>query len=114
MHHVSFELSAHTLTVITTNKCTARCEHCCINSGPERSEKLDFIGIKRIIDEFNEQRKLTLVVFAGGEPTVLKNELHKAISYCREKKILTRMVTNASWAITPDKAKRTLQKFRTS
>jgi hypothetical protein len=111
---MSLTLSAYSMTVITTNRCTAKCDHCCMSSGPDRREKLNFDTIKKAIDELCERRQLQVVVFAGGEPTLLKGELHRSIRYCADKKILTRLVTNASWAKTEGKARDVLQELRES
>lgn len=100
------------ITVLTANQCTAACAHCSVNSGPERKEKLSFDAIRQAIDRLNEQEKLAAVVFAGGEPTLLKDHLLNAIAYCDSLDISTRVVTNASWATSPAAAKRMVVQLR--
>jgi len=100
------------LTVLTANQCTARCAHCSVNSGPERKEKLSFEVIRSAIDRLSQQGKLLSVVFAGGEPTLLKEHLLNAIAYCDANDISTRIVTNASWATSAVSARRMVLQLR--
>jgi hypothetical protein len=83
-----------------------------MNSGPERKEKLTYEAIRRVIDELRRSSPLRLVIFAGGEPTLLKNDLLDAIAYCDAMGILTRVVTNVSWATTFDTARKILVSMR--
>lgn len=108
----TFDLTAHTLTVLITNNCTAECAHCCMNSAPGREGNLDFSQIRQTIDGLSDQQRLNVVVFAGGEPTLVKPALRASIEYCASKGILTRLVTNASWAISTAKARSILSEFR--
>ena len=32
----------HSVTVMTTDKCTAKCAHCCVSSSPRRKASLNF------------------------------------------------------------------------
>jgi len=52
--------------------------------------------------------KLKLVVFTGGEPFLLGDDLLQAVKHCSEKKLLTRIVTNAYWATNPQATKQKL------
>lgn len=87
------------VTFLTTDKCTARCAHCCVSSSPRRKAKLTFDQIKSSIDKLIERHKPKVIVFAGGEPSLLKNDLVRAIQYCTDNGIHSRVVTNGSWAI---------------
>lgn len=101
-------LAAKSLTVILTNQCNAECDHCCMNSGPGRTETVDIKTVRTAIDELHERRPLDVVVFAGGEATLVKSTLRQAIQHCASKGISTRLVTNASWAKTRETAERVL------
>jgi hypothetical protein len=101
------------LTVLTANQCTAACGHCSMNSSPQRTERLSFSGIRRVLDQLVDcGSKPKVVIFAGGEPTLLKGELLDSLAYCSTLGIATRMVTNASWAITESAAARHIESFR--
>ena len=49
-------IKPHQLTIMTTSKCTARCDHCLVNSGPERSERLKYEEMRKC-----SRRKLDFV-----------------------------------------------------
>jgi hypothetical protein len=100
------------LTVLTTSQCTARCAHCSMNSGPERRDRLDLPTILRTIDELHATDELKVVIFAGGEPTLLRDDLLEAIAHAADYGILTRIVTNAYWAATPARARKRLIALR--
>lgn len=105
-------LKPEQLTILTTSKCTARCGHCSVRSGPERAERLNYLQIKKVIDELHSSNPLRVVIFAGGEPTLLGEVLMNAISYADSLGINTRLVTNAYWAVTVEKARKKLISFR--
>lgn len=86
------------LAIITTDKCPIRCAHCLMSSGPENSSVLSFSEISKAIDFFNAKHELQMVVFTGGESSLLGNDLFESIAYCYERNIPTRLVTNAIWA----------------
>jgi hypothetical protein len=109
---VSSRFKTTSITILTTNTCTATCSHCCMNSSPRRRGKLTFDQIKETVDQVNRLGALRVVVFAGGEPTLLKDALFKSIAYCNALGLVTRIVTNASWANTDDNAKKMILKLR--
>ncbi|WP_334054493.1 radical SAM protein [Burkholderia cepacia] len=100
-------------TILTTNQCTATCGHCSMNSSPQRTGKLSFEVISETIESLIENNnRLDTVIFAGGEPTLLRSDLLDAIAFCADKGLNTRLVTNASWAITEKLAERMVTSFR--
>ncbi|HER26402.1 MAG TPA: radical SAM protein [Rhodospirillales bacterium] len=105
-------LETNTLTVILTNRCNAACDHCCMNSGPDRMETVEVETLKAAIDQLHDENTLAVVVFAGGEPTLAKSVLRQALRHCQSKGILTRMVSNASWAKSPSLASKILQRLK--
>lgn len=86
------------LTVITTDNCNARCKHCVLCCSPGKKHSLTFKKIRDAVEQLESINPVTLVVFTGGEPTLLKNDLLEALAFCSERGILTRIVTNAHWA----------------
>ena len=100
------------LTFITTDDCTARCAHCVMCCTPGAKHYLTYEKMVKSIDEAHEKYGLKLVVFTGGEPTLLKNDLLKTIYHCNRLGILTRIVTNAHWAVTYDRAREILSVLR--
>lgn len=84
-----------------------------MNSSPHRREKLSYPKIRKVIDDLlAKSATLKLIIFAGGEPTLLKQDLLDSIAYCSARGLKTRLVTNASWAITRSTAERMIQSFR--
>jgi len=108
------KISPNSLIVLTTDQCTATCSHCCMNSSSKRRTRVDHDLMVKTITRFKEQYNIKVVVFAGGEPTLLKGSLLAAISVCRQLKIVSRIVTNASWAINEEKATRGFQALYTA
>jgi Radical SAM superfamily/4Fe-4S single cluster domain len=97
-----------------TYKCPIRCRYCGVNAGPHRTEMMTLDFIQRILDEVDALGLRNLVVFTGGEPLLLGEDLFRAIQYATSHKFLTRVVTNAYWATSPEKARAMLSRLQTS
>lgn len=87
---------------LTTYNCTAKCDFC--ECGPKSRERLELAEMTRIIDEGLELGTVVQIVFSGGEPTLLGDELFAAISYAASKGLATRVVTNGWWGKSPEAA----------
>jgi hypothetical protein len=66
----------------------------------------------RIFDELYSWGSLRLVVFTGGESFLLGKELKKIVNYVAIKGISTRIVTNAYWAKSKEKAVKVLNEYK--
>ncbi|MFH2092399.1 MAG: radical SAM protein [Pseudomonadota bacterium] len=95
-----------------TDQCPIQCKYCGAECGPDQKDRLSLDDMISVIDKLYEYGKLHMVVFTGGEPTLLGNDLIAAIQYCSQKNLWTRIVTNAFWAHTAEKAKTILQSFK--
>jgi hypothetical protein len=93
------------LTILTTSKCDAKCAHCLVRSSPERDDTLTLEQIIETVETAHAANPLLTVVFAGGEPTSLGDDLLDAIAHVASLGIRTRLVTNATWASTPEQAR---------
>ncbi len=102
------------LTFITTYKCNFSCDHCSVDAGPERREVLAAGVMQRFIEQAYVLPSIRVIVFTGGEPTLYPEILKEGIKLAHEKGFVTRLVTNAWWAQTPEKAHRFLRDFRTA
>ncbi len=100
------------LTILTTSNCIAKCAHCLVSSGPNRHDILTYEQIVDLIDQANDASPLSVVIFAGGEPTSLGDTLLDAIAYVGSLGIGTRIVTNASWATGPEEAAAMVRSLR--
>lgn len=87
---------------LTTYNCNARCSFC--ECGPKERDRLSLEDMTRLIDESLALGTVGQVVFSGGEPTLLGEDLFTAIRYAHERKMLTRVVTNGFWGKSPEYA----------
>jgi hypothetical protein len=99
------EIVPSELTILTTSECDAQCAHCLMRSSPKRGDTLTFEQIIETVETANAANPLLTVVFAGGEPTLLKDQLLDAIAHVASLGIRTRLVTNATWAPTLEAAR---------
>lgn len=87
---------------LTTYQCNAQCSHC--ECGPYEYDRLGLDEMCRLIDEGVALGTVGQVVFSGGEPTLLGEELLDAIRYAAGRSLLTRIVTNGWWGTTRESA----------
>lgn len=100
------------LVFSTTNRCTAKCEDCPIVPSIDPPARINYKDMIRIVDEVRGWGSLRLVVFTGGEAFLLGKDLRRAVAYTADNGILTRIVTNAFWAKSRDKAVRILGELK--
>jgi hypothetical protein len=105
-------LLPHSVTVLTTDRCTAECRHCCMNSSPSRTNTLTYEQMAQSLGQLFEGYRMSVVVFAGGEPTLLGDDLLKAIRFCKDHGVITRIVSNSYWATSPEAALEKCQELR--
>lgn len=91
-------IQPHTLTFLTTNKCTAACEHCCFGCSPKRTGAIGIERILSLIDEAAAVPSIRVVVFSGGECFLLGDDLDRAVARANAAGYITRCVTNGYWA----------------
>jgi MoaA/NifB/PqqE/SkfB family radical SAM enzyme len=83
-----------------------------MNCTPHKKNKVHFEQIQKSIDQIVKNYSVRLVVFTGGESTLLGEDLFRAIRYCTLNFLRTRLVTNAHWATSLERAQRYVEKFR--
>lgn len=112
--HAAF-VEPQTLTVLCTYQCTAACKQCCFESSPKVRGRLSKqVILDRISEAKAEFPSLKLVVFSGGEATLLKNDLFEAIAHATSLGLLTRIVSNASWGKTTQTARKMAASLRSA
>ncbi|WP_307753678.1 radical SAM/SPASM domain-containing protein [Xanthomonas albilineans] len=90
-----------TLTFITTYRCTAACTQCCFESSPKVKGRLSRDEMMRALHDVKERfPSLRVVVFTGGETTLLKDDLVAMIAEATSLGLVTRIVSNGSWGKT--------------
>jgi MoaA/NifB/PqqE/SkfB family radical SAM enzyme len=97
--------------IIVTYKCQVACPHCIIEAGPHRKEEIQledaFNWIKQIANYRNGYIKV--LSLTGGEPFYDIKKLAALSSFGETNGLLVSAVTNAFWALTPQKAVDTLR-----
>jgi organic radical activating enzyme len=96
-----------TLSLMPTFTCTAACTDCGTLSSPKSRERLPLPVIVSAIDQAH-RLGFANVVFTGGEATLRWRDLLAALSHARDLGLPTRLVTNAHWAATPERAREKL------
>lgn len=109
-------IAPSSITFLTTYKCTAMCDECALECSPyDESPVLNFDQIKSHIDNIKKDfPSIRLVVFSGGEPFMMGENLRQSIEYVKQKKMLSRIVTNGYWARSLSKAKEKIKELKES
>ena len=94
---------------LTTYHCNSKCDFC--ECGPDVKDRLSLDEMIRLMDEGKRLGTVGQVVFSGGEPTLLKEDLFKAIEYATSIGMLTRIVTNGWWGTSRQAAKSFLNRL---
>ena len=92
------------LMFLYTNKCTAQCGHCCVEAGPQRTEKLSPELIKPVLPEFYDYG-IRDICFSGGEPLLFIDELEEISEEIKKIGFRQTVMTNAFWANSSAKAR---------
>lgn len=95
------------LTLITTYLCTSSCPNCCFSCSPHplKPRKMALDEMTHYIQQAKEGfPELKVVVFTGGECTLLGKDLLDAIRYAKSLGLMTRIVTNGHWAHSEESA----------
>ncbi len=90
-----------------STRCTIRCAHCVAAGETPDSQKMELARAKEIIRDL-AAAGVTGISFTAGEPFIYFDDLLEMVSLCREKNMYTRIVTNSSWAKTPEKTEHLL------
>ncbi|MFC7384271.1 radical SAM protein [Sphaerisporangium rhizosphaerae] len=98
------------LSIMPTFRCTAACTSCGTYSSPAERTVLNPQAIRAAIAEAH-RLGFGIVVFTGGEATLQRRDLLDAIAYATSLDLPTRLVTNAYWARSPQKAARVLDEL---
>lgn len=87
------------LALLTTRRCTAECDHCCVGSSPRARGSITVSRLHGLIDEAKRVPSLVRLVFTGGEPFLLGRELDALIAHGHRLEFDTRVITNGYWAV---------------
>jgi len=98
------------LCVNLTLTCNIACDHCIVESSPQRREKLEPDEVRAALVEGAEHGKRH-VTFSGGEVFLYAAEMGGLAAYARELGYVVDVESNAFWARTPEIASRKLAPF---
>jgi pyruvate-formate lyase-activating enzyme len=102
------------LSILTTRRCTAACDHCCVGASPKATAKIPVPRIHGLIDEAKRIASMERVVFTGGECFLLGADLDAVVRHASANGFATRVVTNGYWAVNERAAGERVQALRTS
>lgn len=106
-------LVPYSLTILPTYVCSAACPSCSLECSPVvKSPRISKENILKYIKEATECfPTIKVVVFTGGECTLIGDDLFAAISYANRLSLSTRVVTNGSWAKTENSTRKKIDRF---
>ncbi len=87
------------LSILTTRRCTAACDHCCVGASPRATQAIPLERIRGLIDEASRVPSIELIGFTGGECFLLGAALDDLIARVSSKKLRSRVITNGYWAV---------------
>jgi Radical SAM superfamily len=102
------------LSILTTRRCTAACDHCCVGASPRAKDAIPIERIHGLIDEAKRIPSIERIVFTGGECFLLGKELDALIAHAHDAGFATRVISNSYWATSDEAATRRLSPLRTS
>lgn len=102
-----------TLTFVTTTKCSSACDNCCFQCSPKRNMRLTKEQMLGYMEQVKRDFPSVIsLVLTGGECTLLP-ELSEIIDVATHRYgFSVRIVSNAHWARTIDKARAKVQEWR--
>ena len=101
----------HTLSIITTYRCTAACDDCCFKCNPQRQGQFSLDAAYRCLDEATKVPSIRVVVFTGGECFLLRQNLDKMVKRASQNGFATRFVSNGYWGKSAEAAKRRIARL---
>ncbi len=110
---MSFFAIPDTLVFMYSYKCNFECDHCSIGSSPREFTVLELDYLEKVIREAYWIPSIKVVVFTGGEPTLFPEHLKRGIKLAADLGFVTRLVTNAWWASTYERARKFLEELAT-
>ena len=102
------------LSILTTRRCTAACDHCCVGASPKATARIPVPRIHGLIDEAKRIPSIERIVFTGGECFLLGADLDALVRHASANGFATRVVTNGYWAVNERAARERVHGLRTS
>ena len=107
-------ISPSAISLITTYKCTAACKDCCFQCSPQQKDRLTLDQMQKFINSATAAYpSIKLVAITGGECFTLGEDLFRLISFINKKGLLSRIVTNGSWATSIERSRNIIHRLQT-
>lgn len=95
-----------------SNRCNIRCRHCVAAEDADLSERMQLDRARATLRELRDSG-VNGISFTAGEPFIYFDDLLELIGLCREYGMYTRVVSNAFWAGSREKAEKCLSQLAT-
>ena len=105
-------IQPHILSLITTHRCTAACDHCCFSCHPERDEHVPVPNLHKYIEQAAEVDSIKVVAFTGGECFLLGKDLDELVNTASRNRLRSRFVSNGYWASSPREASKNVARLK--
>ncbi|MGB3209580.1 MAG: radical SAM protein [Desulforhopalus sp.] len=86
-----------------STRCNIKCSHCVAAGDIPLNDKMELGRAREIVREM-AAAGVTGISFTAGEPFIYFDDVLELVDLCRQLNIYTRIVTNSSWAKTPEMA----------
>lgn len=103
--------------VRVTTACDLACKHCYVNSSKFRSERMSLEDMRRVVDELLDSG-VKNIIFTGGQPTLVGEDLIDIIRYAKERSIAkgcgarVHITTNSGFGKNDETAEAWIRKFK--
>ena len=98
--------------LIVTEQCDVECDHCWFGCAPGRGATMSRYDAEDYIDKTAQISSIEWVSLTGGEPMLHPSLVEGLVAYASGRGLRTELVTNCSWAASPEKATGTLKRLR--
>lgn len=107
--HIHQIFETFRVALILTERCNVKCNHCWLESGPDKKAQMELDEALSYIDQAEEIPTVEWISLTGGEPFLLPEMLLRLVEYASGKGLRTECVTNCFWAETGETAERELR-----
>lgn len=84
-----------TMHVYLTNRCNLSCPHCYMFSGKGNTNELNTQEIRKLICDFAQIGRGTIITFSGGEPTI-RTDFEEIVKTAYEQNLEVKLLTNGT------------------
>jgi len=97
--------------LIITEQCDANCAHCWFDCSPGKGATMSKYDAQNYINKASRVPSIKWISLTGGEPMLHPSLVEDLIAYAFGQGFKTELVTNCSWAVTPEKASGILKRL---